>query len=106
MLSENFSNITDPQIWELSENDDIILSKDDSTEHRVLVNYENYKALKDLITQLKSHQLIIKDSDEFDLNPHLEDLNAIVKSGQFEDISDQPHYFKKMAQDFIKNEKI
>jgi hypothetical protein len=106
VLSENFSNINDPKIWELSKHDDIILSKDDTDEYRVLVNYENYKALKELISQLKSGQLIINDSDEFDLNPHLEDLNAIVKNGQFEDISNQPHYFRKMAQDFIKNEKI
>jgi hypothetical protein len=45
-----------------------------------------------------------EDADQFDLNPYLDELIKIVKDGQFEDISDQPHYFENLARKIKSNE--
>jgi len=97
MLIKQFNEIKDLEIWDLSENEDIIITKENTNNKRVLVNYDNYKTLKDALNQYRQNQLKINDSDQFDLNPHLEDLNTIVKNGNFKDITDQPHYFENMA---------
>jgi len=97
MLIKKFTDIKNPEIWDLSENEDIIITKENTDKKRVLVNYDIYKTLKDALNQYRQHQLAVKDADEFDLNPHLKDLNAIVKNGNFKDITDQPYYFENMA---------
>ena len=97
MLIKEFSEIMDKEIWDLSENEDIIITKENTDNKRVLVNYDNYKILKDALNQYRQKPLTVKDAEEFDLNPHLEDLNTIVKNGNFKDITDQPHYFENMA---------
>ena len=97
MLIKEFADIKNPEIWDISENEDIIITKENTDHKRVLINYDNYKILKDALNQYRQNQLVIKDADEFDLNPHLEDLNTIVKNGNFKDITDQPHYFENLA---------
>jgi len=97
MLIKEFADIKNPEIWDLSENEDIIITKENTDHKRVLVNYDNYIILKDALNQNRQKPLTVKDADEFDLNPHLEDLNIIVKNGNFKDITDQPHYFENMA---------
>lgn len=97
MLIKEFTDIKNPEIWDLSETEDIIITRKNSSHKRVLINYENYKILKDALNQYRQHLLTAKDADEFDLNPHLEDLNTIVKQGNFKDITNQPHYFENLA---------
>ena len=96
MLIKEFDDIKNPEIWDLSENEDIIITKKNTDHKRVLINYDAYKVLKEALNQYHQNQLIVKDTDEFDLNPHLEDLNTIVKNGNFKDITDQPHYFENV----------
>ena len=102
MLVKEFADIKNPEIWDISENEDIIIIKENTNTKRVLVNYDAYKTLKEALNQYRQNQLTIKDADEFDLNPHLEDLKTIVKNGNFKDITDQPHYFENMVRE-IKN---
>jgi len=97
MLIKEFADMKNPEIWDLSENEDIIITKENTDNKRVLVNYDNYKTLKDALNQYRQDQLRVNDADQFDLNPHLEDLNTIVRNGNFKDITDQPHYFENMA---------
>ena len=97
MLIKEFADINNPEIWDLSENEDIIITKKNTHHKRVLVNYDNYKILKDALNQYRQNQFMIRDVEDFDLNPHLEDLSTIVKNGNFKDITDQPHYFENMA---------
>ena len=97
MKIKNFSDLSDPNIWDLSEHDDIIIIKENSNQQRVLMNFESYKILKEASNQYYQSQLRINDDDQFDLNPYLENLNTIVKAGNFKDITDQPHYFENLA---------
>ena len=97
MRVKQFIEISDPEIWDLSKNEDIIITNENPNDQRVLVNYENYKKIKNALKQYTRNERTVKDADEFDLNPFLEDLNTIVKNGHFEDITDQPNYFEKMA---------
>ena len=97
MQVKQFSEISDPETWDLSQNEDIIITKKILNDQRVLVSYENYKKLKNALKQSKQNELKARDAEEFDLNPFLDELNTIVKNGHFEDITDQPDYFEKMA---------
>ena len=98
MLIKEFADMKNPEIWDISENEDIIITKENTNTKRVLVNYDAYKALKEALNQYRQNPLTVRDADEFDLNPHLEDLNTIVKNGNFKDITDQPHYFENVLQ--------
>jgi PHD/YefM family antitoxin component YafN of YafNO toxin-antitoxin module len=97
MLIKEFADMKNPEIWDLSETEDIIIIKENTDQKRVLIDYDNYKILKDALNQYRQNPLTVRDADEFDLNPHLEDLNTIVKNGNFKDITDKPHYFENMA---------
>ena len=97
MLIKNFADLKKIEIWNLSENEDIIITKKNTNNKRVLVNYDSYKTLKEALNQYHQNQLKVNEADQFDLNPHLEDLNTIVKNVNFKDITDQPHYFENMA---------
>ena len=97
MIIKKLSDLKNTDVWDLSEHEDIIITKDNTDNKRVLVNYDNYKILKDALDQCKQSKFKVQDADQFDLNPHLEDLNTIVKNGKFKDISDQPHYFENLA---------
>ena len=97
MKTKDITQLSSDELWNLSENDDVILSKDNNKDHRILINYKQYKILKDALSNYQQNHFRISDSDEFDLNPHLEDLNRIVKNGKFKDISDQPNYFENIV---------
>jgi len=97
MLIKEFDDIKNPEIWDLSETEDIIITKENTDNKRVLINYDHYKILKNTLNQYRQNPLTVKDADEFDLNPHLEDLDTIVKNGNFKDITDQPYYFENLA---------
>lgn len=83
MLIKEFSDINNPEIWDLSETEDIIITKENTDNKRVLTNYDHYKILKASLDQYRQNQLTLKGADEFDFNPHLEHLNTIVKNGNF-----------------------
>ena len=42
MLVKDLSDIANSDIWELSENDDIIITKKGSDDQRVLINFKTY----------------------------------------------------------------
>ena len=98
MLIKEFADMKNPEIWDLSETEDIIITKENTDHKRVLINYNNYEILKDALNQYRQNPLTVRDADEFDLNPHLEDLNTIVNNGNFKDITGQPHYFENVLQ--------
>lgn len=91
LLIKAFADIKKPEIGDISENEDIIITKENTNTKRVLVNYDVYKTVKEALNQYRQNALTVKDADEFDWNPHLEDLNTIVKKGNFKDITDLPH---------------
>ncbi len=97
MIVKKLSDLKNTDVWDLSEHEDIIITKDNTDTKRVLVNYDSYKILKDASEQCKQSKFKVQDADQFDLNPYLEELIKIVKDGQFEDITDQPHYFENLA---------
>lgn len=104
MHVKNFDDLNKSEIWDLSENEDIIFTKKNTDNKRVLVNYKSYQILKKSLNQYFQTQLKINDGDQFDFNPFIEDLNTIVKNGNFTDIADQPHYFENLARLLKSNE--
>jgi len=47
MRIKRLADITDPEIWKLSESEDIIITKQGSNDQRVLLNYKTYQAIKE-----------------------------------------------------------
>ena len=94
MIHKNFAEITNPETWDLSKNEDIIFTKDKTKNCRVLVNYQKYKISIDTLYQYHQNQ---SNEINFDLNPYLDELNEIVKNDNFKDITDQPNYFENMV---------
>jgi hypothetical protein len=81
-------------IWDLSKTDDIILTRKDREDQRVLINYKTYQTFKDLLFQIQQSDSGLTSSHQFDLNPHLQDLIDILNQDQFEDITDVDHHFQ------------
>lgn len=97
MTIKNLKELTSPDIWELSENEDILIRKDESDDYRVLVNFKDYQTLKDALARYHQQQFRVNDTESVDLNFYLEDLKKIVTTGHFEDVTDQPQYFETIA---------
>ena len=97
MLIKRFNEIKDLEIWDLSETDDIILTKEDSDDQRVLINFKTYKDLKEMLLKLQQQDSGSNLADQFDFNPHLQDFIDILNHGQFEDITDNDTYFQDFA---------
>ncbi len=91
MLIKQFTDLSNPELWKLSEKDDVIINKEGSNEQRVLINYETYKSIKETVTGSKHH------ADPFDLNPFLQDFIDILQNDQFEDITNNDHYFENFV---------
>ena len=66
--------------------------------HREMIDHilDDMIQLKSVFTD-QQHTSHIHDADDFDFNPFLEELNAIVRNGNFKDITDQPQYFENRA---------
>lgn len=99
MLIKEFADIKNPEIWDLSETDDIIITKEDSDDQRVLINFKTYKDLKEMLLKLQQQDSSSNLADQFDFNPHLQDFIDILNHDQFEDITDNDTYF----QDFTRS---
>ena len=96
LIRESKQNIS-PEVWALSEKDDVIFTKENSDDQRVLINYKTYESMKQSLTNYKQLNQKPSSAETFDLNPHLQDLIDIVKNDQFEDITDQDHYFRNFV---------
>jgi len=96
MLIKEFTEMTDPEVWNLSENDDIIIFRKDSNQQRVLINYKTYQNLKDSLIKLQQ-QNSNSLTTQFDLNPYLQDFIDIIQNDQFEDITDDDNYFQNFT---------
>jgi len=103
LIRESKKNIS-PEMWALSEKDDVILTKENSPDQRVVVSYKNYKALKKALADQKMSGQESSPAESFDLNPHLQDLIDIVENGQFEDITDDDHYFRNFVKELDSSE--
>ncbi|MFZ5517332.1 MAG: hypothetical protein ACOY90_11875 [Candidatus Zhuqueibacterota bacterium] len=97
MRIKQFNNISDSDIWDLSKTDDIIFTKEGSEEQRVLINFETYKAIKKALANRSKISDNLTAAESFDLNPFLQDLIDIVNTDQFEDITDNDHYFENFV---------
>ncbi len=97
MQIKQFNNISDSDIWELSKTDDIIITKEGSEEQRVLINFETYKAIKQALANRSRISDNLARAESFDLNPFLQDLINIVNTDQFENITDNDHYFENFV---------
>jgi hypothetical protein len=95
MLIKQFTEITDPEIWDLSENDDIILTREGCKEQRVLINLKTYQAFKDMLLQFQQQDSGL--AAQFDFNPYLQDFIDILNHDKFEDITDDDSYFQNLA---------
>lgn len=93
MLIKKFVDIKNPEIWDLSKTDDIIITKEDCDDHRVLINFKTYKDLKEMLLKLQQQNSSSNLADQFDFNPHLQDFIDILNHDQFEDITDNDTYF-------------
>jgi len=94
MLTKQFTDLSNPELWKLSEKDDVIINKEGSNEQRVLINYETYKSIKEAVAVSKHHA---HSADSFDLNPYLQDFIDILQNDQFEDITNNDHYFENFV---------
>jgi hypothetical protein len=88
MLIKQFTEITDPEIWDLSENDDIIITREGSKDQRVLINLKTYQAVKDMLMQFQQQDSDSGLAAKFDFNPYLQDFIDVLNYDQFEDITD------------------
>ena len=88
MLIKEFADIKNPEIWDLSKNDDIIITKEDSDDQRVLINFKTYKNFKNMLLKLQQQNWDLKLADQFDFNPYLQDFIDILNHDQFEDITE------------------
>ena len=99
MQVKQFNKIADPEIWALSETDDVIITKGDSNEQRVLINYKTYQTIKQALANRSKSNTTSMSADSFDLDPFLQDFIDILNNDQFEDITDDDHYFEN----FVRN---
>lgn len=51
----------------------------------------------------QAHEIIIntETADNFDFNPYLDELIKIAQGDDWEDITDQPHYFENMVRELF-----
>ncbi len=96
LIRESKKNIS-PEIWALSEKDDVIITKENSAEQRVIINYKIYESIKQALTDRKKIKQQSNSAESFDLNPYLQDFIDILQNDQFEDITDDDHYFENFA---------
>jgi hypothetical protein len=61
MRVKQFAELTNPEIWDLSENDDIIIAKEGSKDQRVLINFKTYESLKKTLLNLQQQVTIAYD---------------------------------------------
>ena len=78
MQNKRLSDIKEPELWRLSKTDDIILTKKDSNEKRVLVNYKTYKAIKEKLAGQLDFENNLHPSDSLDIDPFLLDFIDIL----------------------------
>jgi hypothetical protein len=97
MQIKQFNEMVSPDIWDLSATDDIILTRKDREDQRVLINYKTYQTLKEAISQLQQADSELTLMNQFDLNPYLQDFIDILNQDQFEDITDDDNYFRNVA---------
>ncbi len=97
MLIKEFADIKNPEIWDLSETDDIIITREGSDDQRVLINFKTYRDLKEMLLKLQQQDSDSKSADQFNFNPHLQDFIDILNHDQFEDITDEGNYFQNLA---------
>jgi hypothetical protein len=97
MQIKQINEMVSPDIWDLSATDDIILTRKDREDQRVLINYQTYQRLKQAISQLQQADSSMAIQDQFDLNPLLQDFIDILNQDQFEEITDDDNYFRNFA---------
>jgi len=97
MLIKKFADLKKPEIWDLSETDDIIFTKEDCDDHRVLINFKTYKNLKEMLLKFQQQDSDLKVANQFDFNPYLLDFIDVLHHDQFEDITDKDNYFQNFA---------
>jgi hypothetical protein len=59
----NFKKLTSPDIGELSENEDILIRKDDCNDYRVLVKFKDYQTLTSL-QNLSDHRRQMRQKNQ------------------------------------------
>jgi hypothetical protein len=94
MHIKQFAEITNPEIWDLSEKDDIIIAKEGSKDQRVLINFNTYESLKNTLFRLQQ-QISDLDDESYDWSPHVNDFNDILKNSNFKEV--KPNHFEKLA---------
>ncbi|MBN2009043.1 hypothetical protein JW960_06840 [candidate division KSB1 bacterium] len=92
-----------PEVWALAEKDDVIITGKTSDDQRVLIYYKTYQAMKAKLSRMST---VIQDNatNAFDLNPYLQDFIDIFNNDDFEDITDDDHYFENYVRK-LKNSK-
>jgi len=99
MLIKQFTEMRNPKIWDLSENDDIIITRKGQNEQRVLINFKTYEAMKKTLANRKHLSQQSQSADSFDLSPYLQDFIDILQNDEFEDITDDDHYFENFVRE-------
>lgn len=89
MLIKPFTEITAPNTWELSENDDIIITREGSKNQRVMINVKTYQAFKEMLLQFQQQDSDSNFAAQIDFNPYLQDFIDILNHDQFEDITEE-----------------
>jgi len=97
MLIKEFADLKRAEIWDLSETNDIIITKEDSDDQRVLINYKTYQKPKEMLFKLQQQNSDTMLADQFDFNPFVQDFTDIFHKDKSEDITDKDNYFQNFS---------
>ncbi len=100
MIIKKLSEIQDPQIWNLTEHEDIIITREGSSGQRVLLDLKTYQALKESATKLPSQTMEIKTVN-FELNPNLQSYLDRLQNNTLEQNTENEKY----SENYTRNQK-
>ena len=103
MLVKQFTEMRNPQTWDLAEHEDIIITRKGKNEQRVLINFKTYEKLKKTFFWLQEQISQENETeDNIDWSLYIQDFKDILNSGRFKKVGD--NYFENRARRLMSGE--